>query len=133
VKSQLNQISKIQFLLKLENLAMFLLFFALLFHQLDNKWWLALLLLFTPDVGMIGYIINPKVGAYTYNFLHNMVVSVILLAVGHFVKQDILIVIAFVMLAHLFFDRFMGYGLKYTDSFKNTHLGAIGGKERESE
>ena len=31
-----------------------------------------------------------------------------------------------ILLAHSAFDRMLGYGLKYSDSFKNSHLGKIG-------
>jgi hypothetical protein len=31
-----------------------------------------------------------------------------------------------VLFGHSAFDRILGYGLKYPDSFNNTHLGRIG-------
>jgi hypothetical protein len=31
-----------------------------------------------------------------------------------------------IMLGHSSFDRVLGYGLKYGDSFRHTHLGWIG-------
>ena len=30
-----------------------------------------------------------------------------------------------ILFGHSSFDRILGYGLKYTDSFKNTHLGSL--------
>jgi len=30
-----------------------------------------------------------------------------------------------ILIGHLFFDRLLGYGLKFPDSFKNTHLGTL--------
>jgi hypothetical protein len=33
-----------------------------------------------------------------------------------------------ILLGHSSLDRVLGYGLKYPDSFQNTHLGVIGRK-----
>ena len=50
-------------LLKLEEGAVFL-FCIFLFSRLNFAWrWFPALLLL-PDIGMIGYIINPKIGAF---------------------------------------------------------------------
>jgi hypothetical protein len=32
-------------------------------------------------------------------------------------------------LAHIGFDRSLGYGLKYSSGFKHTHLGILGGRK----
>lgn len=61
-------------LLKIEELGIFLLS-IFLFTRLDLAWWWFPLLLFAPDIGMIGYIINPKVGAFTYNLIHHRFVA----------------------------------------------------------
>lgn len=41
-------------------------------------------------------------------------------------NMPVFMFIGIVMFAHSSFDRVLGYGLKYCDNFKNTHLGAIG-------
>ena len=43
--------------------------YALYLHEVP--WWAYLLLAFGPDIGMVGYSINPKVGAITYNLFHH--------------------------------------------------------------
>ena len=55
--------------LKLEELAMLLLGIYL-FSQLHLSWWWFIGLFFAPDIGMLGYLVNPKVGAWCYNMFH---------------------------------------------------------------
>ena len=56
-------------LLKLEELAQFGLG-ILLFTQFSYPWWLFPVLLLLPDIGMLGYVVNSKAGAVTYNLFH---------------------------------------------------------------
>lgn len=55
-------------LIRLEEIALFGLS-IFLFSLLDYSWWLFSLLLLLPDIGMLGFVVNPKVGAYVYNFV----------------------------------------------------------------
>ena len=114
-------------IIKLEEAAIFL-FCLFLFSQLDLAWWWFPALLFAPDIGMIGYAINPRIGAYTYNVLHHRLVATLVavyaLTNGNVYWQ----LVALILFAHISLDRILGYGLKYTDSFGNTHLGLIGKK-----
>jgi hypothetical protein len=80
----------------------------------------------TPDLGMLGYLINTKVGAITYNLLHHKGIAIALYLAGYFLIIHELTFAGVVLLGHSSFDRVFGYGLKYIDSFKNTHLGMIG-------
>ncbi len=112
-------------LLKLEELLM--LGLALfLFSKLDYGWgWYALLFL-TPDLSMIGYLANPRVGAWTYNLIHHKGLSVALYVLGSLLSIQWLMFAGTILLGHSSFDRILGYGLKYEDAFQNTHLGRIG-------
>ena len=112
-------------LLKLEEL--FLLGLSLfLFSGLDYSWgWYALLFL-TPDLSMIGYLWNPRVGSWTYNLIHHKGVSVALYVLGYLLSVPWLMFAGTLLLGHSSFDRVFGYGLKYPDAFQNTHLGVIG-------
>ena len=98
-------------LLKLEELGALLLG-VYLFSTLGLSWWWFVGLFFAPDIGMLGYLVNPKVGAWSYNLFHLKSLGVVLFLVGLF--------------AHAAFDRIVGYGLKYERGFKFTHLGEIG-------
>ena len=88
--------------------------------------WIYLLLFFTPDIGMIGYLLNPKVGAFTYNLLHHKGIASLLMILGIVLANDYLLVAGLIMFAHASFDRILGYGLKYPASFQHTSLGFIG-------
>lgn len=111
--------------LKLEELAQFL-FGIFLFTTLDFKWWLFPVLLLTPDIGMLGYLINPKIGAVLYNIFHHKAIAIIVMALGYFYLGETVLLVGIVLFSHAAFDRIMGYGLKFQDSFSNTHLGTIG-------
>ncbi len=111
--------------LKIEELAQFILG-IFLFLQLDYAWWWFLVLLLTPDLGMMGYLINPKIGAFIYNFFHNKAIAIFIGLCGFYFDNSLLILIGVILFSHAAFDRIFGYGLKYSDSFKNTHLGEIG-------
>jgi hypothetical protein len=50
-------------ILKLEEVAMLALS-VFLFMQLHFEWWWYLVLFFAPDISMIGYLVNTKIGAY---------------------------------------------------------------------
>jgi hypothetical protein len=114
-------------LLKLEELAIFL-FCIFLFGRLNFAWWWFPALLLLPDIGMIGYLINPKIGAFTYNLLHHRFVASLIAFYGFTYGDDYWKFTAIIFFAHISFDRALGYGLKYNDSFNNTHLGRIGNK-----
>jgi hypothetical protein len=90
------------------------------------SWVLFALLFLVPDVSMLGYLINPKIGAACYNAVHTYVGPFVLALVGLFASFPICVAIALIWVAHIGFDRLLGYGLKYATSFTDTHLGKIG-------
>lgn len=99
-----------------------------LYINLDFNLWIFLLLLFIFDLFMIGYIFNARVGAYLYNLGHSMIFPPIIFAIGFTTDTRFLIGFSLIWFAHIGLDRGMGYGLKYTSGFKDTHLGEIGKK-----
>ena len=112
-------------LLKLEEGAVFLLC-IFLFSQLNFAWWWFPALLLVPDIAMIGYIVNSKIGAYTYNFLHHRLTASAVAFYALTSGNEYWMFATIILFAHISFDRLMGYGLKYNNSFHNTHLGGIG-------
>jgi hypothetical protein len=111
--------------LKIEELAQFILGIAL-FSQLDYAWWWFPALLFLPDIGMLGYLVNPKVGAMVYNLFHHKAIGITILLLGMFLWGEFYTLVGIILFSHSSLDRVFGYGLKYPDSFNNTHLGKIG-------
>jgi hypothetical protein len=69
---------------------------------------------------------QPQVGAFTYNLLHHKAIAITLYVVGALVGSQPLQLAGVIILGHSSLDRVFGYGLKYPDSFKHTHLGQIG-------
>ena len=112
-------------LIQIEELLLAALAFYL-FLPLGYAWWWFFVLFFAPDLSMIGYVVNARVGAATYNFVHHKGVAVVLFVLGALVHASWLQAAGLIMLGHSSFDRVMGYGLKHLDSFQHTHLGTIG-------
>lgn len=110
--------------LKLEELAMFGLgVFA--FNQLDFAWWWFLVLILMPDIGMIGYLINSKIGALSYNLFHHKGLAILIYFLGIYFANDVAQVVGIILFSHSALDRVFGYGLKYQSSFNDTHLGPL--------
>ena len=95
-------------------------------YSLGLPVWLWVLLFFSPDISMLGYLVNTKVGAFTYNLFHHRFMALAIAAAGFLMHADVVTAIGILLFAHSSFDRMMGYGLKYTDDFKHTHLGWMG-------
>lgn len=91
-------------------------------------WWLDAGLLtiavfaLAPDISMLGYLHNPRVGAAIYNAVHVYVGPLALGAAGLWMGGDLALVIAATWVAHIGVDRAVGYGLKFPDAFDHTHL-----------
>jgi len=112
-------------LIKLEELALFLLAIYL-FTLLDFAWWWFPLLLLAPDLSMLGYLAGPAAGAWTYNVVHHKAVAIVVYVAGAWLAAPVLQLAGVIMLGHSSLDRVFGYGLKYADAFSHTHLGRIG-------
>lgn len=113
-------------IIKLEELGVFILSVFLLYKlAMPLSWWLYVLLFFAPDIGMLGYLVNTRIGAITYNFFHHKALASLLVILGMLIINNYLIMAGLLMFAHSSFDRVLGYGLKYPDSFKHTSVGVI--------
>ena len=110
--------------LQLEEIGLFALAMVTLYYQpLQFSWWVWVILFLLPDMGMLGYLVNAETGALTYNLFHHRFAGVVLLAIGYFAHQPYMVLAGLILLGHSSFDRALGYGLKFPDSFKHTHLG----------
>lgn len=112
-------------LLKLEEATMFGLSIYL-FAQTDFAWWWYPALILVPDLSMLGYIVNPKIGGVLYNLFHHKALGIVVLLVGWYLGLAWSVLIGIILFGHSSMDRIFGYGLKYYDDFKNTHLGRLG-------
>ncbi|MCB2219483.1 MAG: DUF4260 domain-containing protein [Bacteroidetes bacterium] len=112
-------------LIKLENAGILILCFMINL-ELGYAWWIFLLFFLVPDLSMIGYSVNTKLGALLYNLVHHQGLAILIGLAGYYLSIRPLLFAGLILLAHSALDRVFGYGLKYSDDFKHTHLGWIG-------
>ena len=111
--------------LRLEGAAAFAAALVLYAHG-GFSWPLFAALFLAPDLTMLAYLAGPRVGAAAYNAVHLYVLPLALLLVGFFAGVPVAMACGLIWIAHIGFDRALGYGLKYATGFGDTHLGRIG-------
>lgn len=117
---------------RLEGLA--LLAAAILAYAQAGQGWLLFAVLFlAPDLSFAGYLAGPRAGAWAYNLAHSLIGPLLLGAAGLLGGADLAIGLALIWLAHIGFDRALGYGLKSSEGFGVTHLGLIGAARRAAQ
>ena len=99
-------------LLRLEGLVLFAGNDAL-YALWAGPWWLYAVLFFAPDLSFMAYLAGPKIGAWAYNAMHSTIVPMAMLTVGFGFAPPLVLSLALIWLAHIGFDRALGYGLKY--------------------
>jgi Domain of unknown function (DUF4260) len=105
--------------------AMVLLAACIVYHRLHGSWLRFALFFLTPDLFMLGYLVNKRLGATIYNLVHNYAVPLLLLSVFLLAGQISYVWPVLIWFAHIGMDRMLGYGLKYETAFKDTHLQRI--------
>ena len=108
-------------LLRLEGAVVFIVALVL-YSRLESGWLMFVLLFFVPDVSMIGYAINTRIGATIYNLVHVYTLPAILGLTGLFTANALPVSVSLIWFAHIGLDRLLGFGLKYPTVFKDTHL-----------
>ena len=108
-------------LLRVEGVALLVL--SVLLYRVNGGGWLMFgVLLLAPDLSMLGYLAGPKVGAAIYNAFHTYAMPAVVGALGMVYASPVAMAVALIWFAHIGVDRTVGYGLKYSTSFKDTHL-----------
>jgi hypothetical protein len=108
-------------LLHLEGAAVFVL--SLFAYHWNHGSWLQFALLFlVPDVSMLGYLANTRIGAITYNAVHTYIGPLALASYSFATVHHGMLSLSLIWIAHIGLDRMLGYGLKYPTRFKDTHL-----------
>jgi len=103
-----------------------------LYGRAGGDWKQFAILFLVPDLSFAGYLAGPRVGAGAYNIMHSTIGPMALGAVGLAMNVPQAAMIALIWLAHVGFDRALGYGLKHGRGFGFTHLGRIGRATKES-
>jgi hypothetical protein len=112
-------------LLKLEEAAI-LIAVIVAYHHFHFSWLLFAVLFLAPDLSMVGFLANPRLGAALYNLGHLLAVPTAIFLAAYSGRDPLWMAIAIIWAAHIAFDRVFGYGLKYPTFFKDTHLQRIG-------
>jgi hypothetical protein len=95
---------------------------CVLYQQVHGSWLWFGLLFPAPDFSMLGYLANERVGAAVYNLGHTYMMPLLLLLVLWRFGQTSYVWLSLIWLAHIGFDRMLGYGLKYETAFNDTHF-----------
>jgi hypothetical protein len=96
------------------------------YARLGGNWWLFAALFLVPDLSMLGYLAGRKAGAALYNLGHGYALPFAAIGWGVFGRDTLALDVGLIWAAHIGFDRFLGYGLKYGEGFGATHLGLKG-------
>lgn len=112
-------------LLRLEGLGV-LIVSVLAYAQFVRDWGNFFLFFLAPDLALLGYAAGARVGTVLYNLSHSLLGPLATLAAGVLLSEPVATAAALIWLAHIGFDRALGYGLKYSAGFGFTHLGTIG-------
>lgn len=99
-------------------------------------WWVLFAAFLLFDLSAVGYLRDPRLGALTYNAVHNYAVPAILsvvfaVLVANGARVDWLILLAASWGFHVAVDRALGYGLKGS-RFGDKHLGRIGRRKGDA-
>ena len=65
---------------------------------------------------------GPRTGAAVYNAGHTYIAPTALAAFGLLQAQPLALEIGLIWIAHIGFDRLLGFGLKYQSAFGHSHL-----------
>jgi|COG998Drversion2_1049125.scaffolds.fasta_scaffold176878_2 hypothetical protein len=93
------------------------------YGQLEFSWGLFAACFFLPDLSILLYLRGPRVGGTAYNLAHFLLWPVLLGLVGVFQQAPVAQQAALVWAAHIAFDRALGWGLEYEQSFCHTDMG----------
>lgn len=104
---------------------------AILYFKAGETWWLFAILFLAPDLSLLGYLGGARIGSIVYNAAHTLTAPLLLAAGGLLWPAKSLTALALIWIAHIGFDRLVGYGLKYAAGFGFTHLGHVGHAQSE--
>ncbi|KPK04717.1 MAG: hypothetical protein AMS20_08320 [Gemmatimonas sp. SG8_28] len=95
---------------------------VLLYRELGAAWWVFAVAFLAPDLAFLAYLAGGRAGAAAYNLAHTYLWPVVLFGVGLVGERSALMAAGLIWLAHIGVDRALGFGLKYPERFRTTHL-----------
>lgn len=94
-----------------------------LYGHLGFAWSEFALWFFLPDIGILFYLFDGRVGGTAYNLTHCALWPCLFGLVGFLGDVAVAQQVALIWAAHISFDRALGWGLKYEQSFFHTDMG----------
>ncbi len=95
------------------------------YSRWGSSWAQFTLCFLLPDLALLGYLAGARLGAVAYNLTHSYLGAFAMLAWGVQSAQPLATSLALIWIAHIGFDRALGFGLKYSVGFSYTHLGVL--------
>lgn len=111
-------------LLRAEHVA-FLALAVAAYWRAGDSWWRFAVLFLAPDLSFAAAAAGAEEGRLAYNVAHAAVIPASLAVLGIVAGWDLGVSVAIIWLAHLAFDRVVGYGLKYSLTKNDTHLDRV--------
>ncbi len=96
------------------------------YGAIGSPWSIFALCFLLPDISLAGYLAGPRLGAAIYNLAHTHALPLQLGLGAWAADWKAGLAAAAIWMAHIGFDRALGYGLKLPTAFHDTHLGRIG-------
>ena|ERR1700691_665378 len=114
-------------LLQLEGLFLLALCCAAYQHLFPHRWLFFALLFLAPDLSLLGYTTRSlRFAAALYNTGHTFTLPLLLGFASSLSGWHTGLALALIWCAHISFDRALGYGLKFAEAFKPTHIQRAG-------
>ncbi len=95
---------------------------------LHASWWLFAALFLGPDLSLAGYAIPGRkaLASAFYNTVHSYILPLLLALVAWNRGSHLEGALAAIWIAHIALDRLLGFGLKYREGFRPTHIQSAG-------
>jgi Domain of unknown function (DUF4260) len=97
-----------------------------LYGHAGFSWPVFALLFLAPDLAMLAYVAGPRAGAAAYNLVHTHTTAIAVTLIGFFGGMPAATAVGLILIAHIGFDRALGFGLKYASGFGDSHFGRTG-------
>ena len=88
---------------------------AYFYNSLGFAWWIFLLLFLWPDLFMVGFLLNAKIGAMLYNLVHTETLALALTLFSFSTHRAQAMAFSIIWLAHIGFDRAIGFAQSVLD------------------
>jgi hypothetical protein len=114
--------------LLLRSEALFALLISLFCYSgLHGSWLLFVVFLLVPDLSLLGYLVkgNGRLAAALYNGVHTYVLPLAAGLIAWKLRSVLCERLAVIWIAHIALDQLLGFGLKYPQGFKPTHIQSV--------